>query len=565
MKKNTLLIILIIIAALCLLCGTAMADSEDMEWECGESIFPLMKVKATLSGDTLTISGAGTMNTSPWYDQRSSIKKVVINIGITSIGDYAFRNCTNLTSVSISNTVKSIGHEAFRGCSSLTTLTIPNSVNSIGQSEFASCSGLTELILSDNLTEIPFRAFSNCSNLQSITIPAGVTSIDGSAFIYCPALTSVAVSKNNSNFVAEGEFLYNGDKTILVRYFGHDKSLTIPDTVTEIGVSALELSGVQEIKWPSNLTTIGERAFEYSELYEVTIPASVTLIETHAFKEIQSLQKVEFLGSNFTFGGYIFERCQNLKNIWFPGTEEQWQEKIRNYRSIFRFTYNPPTVHCHRAITYANAEHGTISGEAIAYDGSTVTVTVTPDENYLLETLTYTDGDTEKTISEENGIYTFTVPVNDTTVTATFIAKPQEQSQEQQSQEQGEQGEQGQQGEQGEQGQSTDPQIVEQKMNLKLKKLKATASGAKAIKLSWTKLKKKDQKKVGKFVIEVSTDKKFAKDVITKTVSAKKNSVTIKKLKPGKKYYIRIRAIKEEGNIRYVTKWFKKNITLKKK
>ena len=111
----------------------------------------------------------------------------------------------------------------------------------------------------------------------------------------------------------------------------------------------------------------------------------------------------------------------------------------------------------------------------------------------------------------------------------------------------------------------TDPGITEQLISLKLKGLKATASGAKAIKLSWTKLKKKDQKKVGKFVIEVSTDKKFAKDVITKTVSAKKNSVTIKKLKPGKKYYIRIRAIKEEGNIRYVTKWFKKNITLKKK
>ena len=118
---------------------------------------------------------------------------------------------------------------------------------------------------------------------------------------------------------------------------------------------------------------------------------------------------------------------------------------------------------------------------------------------------------------------------------------------------------------QGQQEQPTDPQITEQKLNLKIKDLKLTASGTKAIKVTWTKLSKKDQKKVGKFVIEISTDKKFKKDVITKTVSAKKNSVTIKKLKPGKKYYVRIRAIKEEGNIRYVTKWFKKNITLKKK
>ena len=107
-------------------------------------------------------------------------------------------------------------------------------------------------------------------------------------------------------------------------------------------------------------------------------------------------------------------------------------------------------------------------------------------------------------------------------------------------------------------------EMTEQKLNLKIKDLKLTASGTKAIKVTWTKLSKKDQKKVGKFVIEISTDKKFKKDVITKTVSAKKNSVTIKKLKPGKKYYVRIRAIKEEGNIRYVTKWFKKNIALKK-
>ena len=115
-----------------------------------------------------------------------------------------------------------------------------------------------------------------------------------------------------------------------------------------------------------------------------------------------------------------------------------------------------------------------------------------------------------------------------------------------------------------EQEQQTDPQIAEKKLNLKIKDLMLTASGTKAIKVTWTKLSKKDQKKVGKFVIEISTDKKFKKDVITKTVSAKKNSVTIKKLKPGKKYYVRIRAIKEEGNIRYVTKWFKKNIALKK-
>ena len=93
-----------------------------------------------------------------------------VEYSVTSIGNYAFRNCSGLTSITIPNSVTSIGSSAFSGCSKLTSVTIPNSVTSIEN-----------------------QAFSGCSKLTSITIPNSVTSIGGSAFYGCSGLTSVTI------------------------------------------------------------------------------------------------------------------------------------------------------------------------------------------------------------------------------------------------------------------------------------------------------------------------------------------------------------------------------------
>ena len=97
----------------------------------------------SLSDDgTLTISGADMPNykvVAPWYSQRSKIKKVVIEDGVTSIAYRAFLDCSGLTSVTIPNSVTSIGYSAFEGCSGLTSVTISNSVTSIGNNAFSYC------------------------------------------------------------------------------------------------------------------------------------------------------------------------------------------------------------------------------------------------------------------------------------------------------------------------------------------------------------------------------------------------------------------------------------------
>ena len=144
------------------------------------------------------------------------------------LGDYVFRDCSGLTSLTIPSGVTEIGKSAFRGCCGLTSLTIPSGVTSIGNQTFEGCSGLTSLTIPSSVTSIGDWAFHGCSGLTSLTIPSGVTEIGEGVFHGCSGLTS----------------------------------LTIPSSVTEIGWGAFEgCSGLTSLTIPSSVTSIGNYAF----------------------------------------------------------------------------------------------------------------------------------------------------------------------------------------------------------------------------------------------------------------------------------------------------------------
>ena len=122
--------------------------------------------------------------------ENNSIKSAVIKnkvegCDVTSIGNYAFWNCSSLTSVEIPNSVTSIGNKAFWNCSSLTSVEIPNSVTSIGNYTFQDCSSLTSAEIPNSVTSIGNYAFWNCSSLISMEIPNSVTNIGYGVFVYC--------------------------------------------------------------------------------------------------------------------------------------------------------------------------------------------------------------------------------------------------------------------------------------------------------------------------------------------------------------------------------------------
>ena len=120
---------------------------------------------------------------------------------VTSIGDYAFRFCSSLTSITIPSSVTSIGDYAFDRCTSLTSVDFGENslLTSIGQWAFQDCSNLTSVDFGENsqLTSISDSAFSGCSSLTSITIPNRVTSIDNSAFRYCSSLNEVTIESDD--------------------------------------------------------------------------------------------------------------------------------------------------------------------------------------------------------------------------------------------------------------------------------------------------------------------------------------------------------------------------------
>ena len=149
----------------------------------------------------LTISGTGAMANwnrkgSPWYANKDKIESVMIEDGVTSIGKYAFFDCSSLASIKLPNSISSIGIAAFNNCSSLASITLPNSISSIGELAFYYCSSLTSITIPNSVTNIEKYAFCGCSMLASITISNSVTSIADSAFESCTRLKSITIPNN---------------------------------------------------------------------------------------------------------------------------------------------------------------------------------------------------------------------------------------------------------------------------------------------------------------------------------------------------------------------------------
>lgn len=139
-----------------------------------------------------TIDGASITSIGDWaFSDSANLTSVSIPDSVTSIGFYAFSGCTALTNISIPNSVTTICGAAFINCTGLTGIIIPDSVTSIGYSGFEGCTRITHISIPDSIHSIDFSLFYGCTNLESIMIPDSVTSIDSYAFNDCNSLTSI--------------------------------------------------------------------------------------------------------------------------------------------------------------------------------------------------------------------------------------------------------------------------------------------------------------------------------------------------------------------------------------
>ena len=294
----------------------------------------------------------GNSNANPLYNAHNLylngelLTDLTIPNNVTSIGDYAFINCTCLTSVIISNSVTSLGDFAFSGCSGLTSISIPNSEISIGYKAFNNCRGLTNITIPERITTINDYAFSYCTQLRTVNWDAMMCKISGHGgqpiFEGCSNITTVNI----------------GDKvTTIPSYAFSDcnglKSMTIGNGVTRIGYGAFSgCSGLTSITISGRVTSIGEYAFSgcsgLTSIYytgdvagwcgisgldnlmsrsrtlyiggkevegDLVIPDGVTSISNYAFFGCNGLTSITIPDSVKSIGDWAFEDCSGLTSI----------------------------------------------------------------------------------------------------------------------------------------------------------------------------------------------------------------------------------------------------------
>lgn len=266
---------------------------------------------------------------------------------VTSIGNYAFRYCTGLTSVTIGGSVTSIGNEAFYNCTGLTSITIGGSVISIGDDAFRGCTGLTSVTIPDSVTSIGWRAFYDCIGLTSVTIPDSVTWIDSWAFSSCTGLTSVTIG-NRVWSIGDGAFdgctglttvNWNATSTSVAPYSPIFKgcsnlaTVNIGDNVKIIPSHVFcYCTGLTSVTIPDSVTSIDDGAFRgCTGLTSVTIGNSVMSIGENAFYNCTGLTSVTIGGSVTSIGDWAFDGCTGLTSITFNGTMGQWYAISKGY------------------------------------------------------------------------------------------------------------------------------------------------------------------------------------------------------------------------------------------
>ena len=471
-----------------------------------------------------------------------NITSIRIPDSVTQIGNYAFQNCSSLTSIDIPDGVECIGEWAFGGCSSLANVSIPDSVAVMESSVFSGTPWLAEQFeqneglaianhilvdadenLSGNITVpagitlIAGGVFRRNSNLTGISIPNGVTRIGSDAFSGCSSLTSVNIPDS-------------------VTYLGYSvfedcsslTNISIPNSVTYMYNSVFcGCSSLVSVDWPTSLEEISAFTFSgCSSLTSVHIPDGVTQIMGCAFSDCSSLTGINIPDSVTYLGDAAFSGCSSLKDVYYAGSQEQWSkieiDDLKN-ESLFSATIHYNSSGPDAGIVTKSAQSVTASDITKTYGAKAFSLGAKASGGTALS---YSVSDPKVAAVDANGNVTIKgCGITDITITAAETSAYEK---------------------------------AQKIIRLTVKPKTMKVSSVKSQKKKTATVKWKKDKSATGYMIECATDKKFKKNKVTVTVSKYKTvSRTVKKLKAGKKYYVRICAYAKSGGTKVQGNWSK--------
>lgn len=264
-----------------------------------------------VSSMTLTISGTGTMSnsiTQPWASFRDAIKKVVIEEGVTSVGNYAFQMCDDLKSVTLSNSIIQIGSSAFQYCGSLTSINLPDGLESIGSLAFSG-TNLKSVNIPSSVKTIGKSVFSGCDKLEKVIICDNITSIPENAFWHCSNLSSVSLGKNIKDI---GRSAFDG--------CGNLTKIVLPPSCSSLGSSVFNMTGLKDVYcYAEEIPSTGFDTFKNINLAEATLHVSESEIPLYKaispwnqFGKIVALTKEETGIEAATIDGNDIENYYSL-------------------------------------------------------------------------------------------------------------------------------------------------------------------------------------------------------------------------------------------------------------
>ena len=345
---------------------------------------------------TLYIVGTGAMtgydwNGQPWYSNKDNITSVVIGNGVTSIGKYAFHECSNLASVTIGNSLQTIGEWAFKNCS-MASITLPATMTSIGPDAFYGCSNLSTVIIkATSLTGYGGDAFSGNKSGRKIYVPAnsantykaewpayasdiigfnGTCGATGHEWDVLWALTGESPNYTlNIMKVGETGAMADYDNGNAKPWNGNReniKTIIVGDGVTHIGDHAFDYCAQTSLTIGSDVTTIGDYAFHHcGNITSIVIPNSVETIGASAFEFLSSLTNVTIGSGLKSIGAQGFHYNSQLSSVVIRAASLTIYGEVFNLGKSGRKIYVP----ANSANTY-KAGWPAYASDIIGYNGT---------------------------------------------------------------------------------------------------------------------------------------------------------------------------------------------------